>query len=292
MNYLKEINAFYDWLETNSISDSSIVLWHALMHINNKTGWVTEFAVTISTLETKTGLRKSAIMRARQRLQQMGRIDFRSRNGQMSALYKIIYFDTEESTQNNCGSLRDTNRNTNRNTNRTQSETQTGSITKLNKTKLNNNVVSNNAVSYGGVTNCIEKTQDLEILMENKVSNDEAVWQKIQKTFDQNIHPMTPVELSDVMDWLNKGFESEVIITAINIAVRENRRFMRYINGILMNWHKSGLKTIEAVEAHNREWQERYKTKGGMVNEGNGGNAANRANIEYESYGAGIGFKI
>lgn len=138
MNYIREINAFYDWLETNSISDSAIVLWHALMHINNKAGWITEFAVAISTLETKTGLKKDAIIRARHRLQQVCRITFRSRTGQQSAIYTIIPFDCD------CAVLNDTNCDTNHNTNRaltaTQTTTQTASINKLNikETKQDN----------------------------------------------------------------------------------------------------------------------------------------------------------
>ena len=138
MNYLTEINSFYDWLETNSISDSAITLWHALMHINNRAGWITEFTVAISTLETKTGLKKGAIVRARLRLQQAGRIDFKSRTGQQSAVYTMISFNDENPL---CVPKKNTNWNTNQTTNRTQSETQTGTqsepINKLNKTKLN-----------------------------------------------------------------------------------------------------------------------------------------------------------
>ena len=137
MNYIKEINAFYDWLETNTVSDSAIALWHALMHINNKAGWIPEFAVAISTLETKTGLKKDAVIRARHRLQQLNRITFKSRSGQQSAIYKILPFEY-------CVVLNDTNCDTNRNTNRaltaTLTTTQTASINKLNKTKRNKSI--------------------------------------------------------------------------------------------------------------------------------------------------------
>jgi hypothetical protein len=100
MNYIKETNSFYDWLETNSLSHSAINLWHALMHINNKAGWITEFAVAISTLENKTGLKKDAIIGARHKLQQFKRIDFKSRSGQQSAVYWIIPFESFKTTQN------------------------------------------------------------------------------------------------------------------------------------------------------------------------------------------------
>ncbi|GEN74107.1 hypothetical protein [Chryseobacterium lathyri] len=100
MNYIKEINSFYDWLETNSVSDSVITLWHGLMHINNKTGWKLEFTVAISTLQVKTGLSSASIKRARNVLSQLGRIKWKQRNGNLSSVYEIIPFADHSELQN------------------------------------------------------------------------------------------------------------------------------------------------------------------------------------------------
>jgi hypothetical protein len=130
MNYIVEINLFYDWLETNRLSDAAINLWHALMHVNNKTTWKQEFAVAISTLELKTSLSKSSIIRARNSLQQAGRINFRSREGQQSAIYTIIAFqsETQSGTQSSTQSATQTG---------TQTATQSVTISKLKETKPN-----------------------------------------------------------------------------------------------------------------------------------------------------------
>jgi len=128
MNYLIELNSFYDWLETNSVPKSAISLWHALMHINNKANWVLEFAVAISVLEFKTGFKRSELFEARNILAQKGRIKWNSRGGNLSAMYEIIPF---------CVHNMDTNTYANGYTNPTQMGTQTGTINKLNKTKLN-----------------------------------------------------------------------------------------------------------------------------------------------------------
>lgn len=90
MNYLREINALYDWLETNPMSEHAIGLWYALMHINNKAGWQREFAVAISVLELKTGMSKKTIERARNELAQKGRITWKSRTGNQSAVYRLV----------------------------------------------------------------------------------------------------------------------------------------------------------------------------------------------------------
>lgn len=88
MNYLLEIREFYNSLETNEIGTNAIVLWHALMDTNNKCHWQRSFAVAIRTLELKTGLGKSAILRARNILKQYGYISFETR-GNMATVYKI-----------------------------------------------------------------------------------------------------------------------------------------------------------------------------------------------------------
>lgn len=73
MKYLSEINAFYDWLEINQLSTSAIALWHTIMHINNKAGWVKTFTVAESVLSIKTGLSGRTVRNARNELKQKGR---------------------------------------------------------------------------------------------------------------------------------------------------------------------------------------------------------------------------
>lgn len=89
MNYIAELNAFYDRLELNPLPSPAIALWHALMSIANKTGWQEEFTVAVSVLVLKSGLNAQAIKRARNRLEQDGYITWRSRNGNQSAVYRM-----------------------------------------------------------------------------------------------------------------------------------------------------------------------------------------------------------
>ena len=90
MNYISEINKFYDLLETNPLSGNAVNLWHALMATANKARWAEWFTVAISLLETKTGLNKKAVERARNELRQKGFIDWDKRGGNQSAKYNII----------------------------------------------------------------------------------------------------------------------------------------------------------------------------------------------------------
>ena len=99
MKYLTEINAFYEWLEVNTLADSDILLWHALMHIANKAGWPRHFTVAVQVLQVKTGMRKDRIYDARARLREAGRISWSSRKGNQSAIYEIIPFVSDTATQ-------------------------------------------------------------------------------------------------------------------------------------------------------------------------------------------------
>lgn len=99
MNYMAEINAFYDWQEANPLAASSICLWHALMSIANKAGWPESFSTAISTLESHTRYSKDTIYVARNQLRQMGRIGFKERRGRQSAVYWLIPFVSDIPTQ-------------------------------------------------------------------------------------------------------------------------------------------------------------------------------------------------
>ncbi len=90
MNYIQEINEFYDWLEThNPITKNAIGLWHALMHINNKSKWAKSFSTAMGTLEMKTGIKTSELYKARLELEERGLIKWRQRGGNQSAIYKL-----------------------------------------------------------------------------------------------------------------------------------------------------------------------------------------------------------
>ena len=149
MNYLLEIREFYNSLETNEIGTNAIVLWHALMNVNNRCHWQGSFTVAIRTLELKTGLSKPAILRARNVLKQYGYIDFELRNNS-AAIYKMnslqYLTDTANDTANNTAN--DTASDT---ANDTASDTANDTINKQNKTKQNKTKYKTPIVPYAEI---------------------------------------------------------------------------------------------------------------------------------------------
>ena len=134
MRYLDEVNAFWDWILTNpDVSTAARVLWFALMHFNNKSGWKREFNVSMSSLELSTGLSKSGVVRARNVLKQCGLISYRVRSGRQSTIYSINYFACHRGTQN--GTRTETQAETVADT---QDGTQAETIPRIDKTRLDN----------------------------------------------------------------------------------------------------------------------------------------------------------
>ena len=105
MNYIKEINAFHIWQETNPLTTSAAHLWSVLMHVNNRTGWLKEFTVAASVLCVKSALSESTFRRARKELSDKGYIHYKSQGANRAAVYQMISlvrFEEEE-----CGSAAD-----------------------------------------------------------------------------------------------------------------------------------------------------------------------------------------
>lgn len=89
MNYILEMNAFYEWLRTHRLSCSAISLWNALMHINNKANWRKEFSVSASTLQSLTGLSVRSVHRIRAELIAAGLVQYYPQ-GRQAALYSLV----------------------------------------------------------------------------------------------------------------------------------------------------------------------------------------------------------
>ena len=89
MNYLSEVQAFQNWIEYNSsINKSDICLWYTLMYIAYKFNWQ-EFTVPIAVLIQKSKLNKDSLYRSRNKLKQLGLIDFKERGGNQATIYRM-----------------------------------------------------------------------------------------------------------------------------------------------------------------------------------------------------------
>lgn len=242
MNYIKELNAFYDWLELNELSPSAINLWYALMHINNKAGWIETFTVAESVLCVKTGLTDRTLRKVRNELKQKRRIDFVSRKGGRAPIYKILSFF---STENNSVVLLPTEINSAVSVTGSVIDSVTDDVTgssalnKLNKTKLN-------------------KTNTSAAIRVN-------YFDEYMICFSGQPSPIQIQEINSFID--QDGLTDDVICAAFKKAAEVGAKYP-YARSILNSWAKKGIKTLTDVENEQNQFDKSKKTKN-QVRRGN-----------------------
>lgn len=101
MNYLQTLDAFDKWLETNLLQAESISLWFALVRIANGAGWPEDFTVGNGTLLDKAGLSAGQLKRHRNKLEEIGLIQYvKSENVSQAGTYKLLpIFQSEQQNE-------------------------------------------------------------------------------------------------------------------------------------------------------------------------------------------------
>lgn len=95
MNYIRECNAFQEWIYRNAPSTGQIALWYALFHIWNKSGWKEWFNAPSITLELGAGLSRQSVINCRDYLVENGLIEVRIGGKNKAAEYKMIPFTSQ-----------------------------------------------------------------------------------------------------------------------------------------------------------------------------------------------------
>nr|WP_272508958.1 DnaD domain protein [Clostridium ganghwense] len=105
-------------------------------------------------------------------------------------------------------------------------------------------------------TSLIEKEEEVEETEETFEEN--VDFKEVVNTFNNNIHPITPIEYEKLKNW-EDDVKCDAIILAIKEAVNHNARTLSYINSILNNWYNLGLYSAQAVNAYQRDWNSKNK---------------------------------
>ena len=229
ISLIGQFNAFYRWMETADIGPAALALWMALLKISNDAGWKLTFNVSNSMLSVKTaGLSIPAIHRARNQLQQQGRITFRARKGNQSSEYTIIPFaeryvkQSDQQTDSKPTAMRPANR----------------QQTDSNATSIANTYIEE------------KKREEIENEKNKKKSFDhDPDFGEVAKLFQGNIHPFSgPVEKDMVIDLVDT-YGANWTQLAIRQAIGAGALSLKYITKILQNWKAEGGPTTKRKPA-------------------------------------------
>lgn len=218
MNYIKQINAFYQRQETNQLSSGAANLWHTLMHINNRAGWVKAFTVAATVLCSKANLADSTFKRARMELRDKGYIHYESRGGNRAARYQMV--SLEQSKEN--GKM-DHNRGLRveeRAKKKNSLDDNPVPLFKQNETKQKDTTAAAGAMDF----------------------------------FQKNIGVMSPYIKSDLVKWVDVMGESLVMV-AMKRALERGKENWGYMKGILQAWSDKGFTTVKEIESERLEFR-------------------------------------
>ena len=218
----EEIKQFYIWKETKNIKAKEILLWHALMYLSCSAGWVKWISTPISTLESKTGLKRDAIYSARDNLERLGRIEVVPGEGSRAAQYRIIPFAENEEY--------------------TELENVLDTKEKAEETpELPANQPPTDLPGPEKPVNIFRKMQEL-IPMPPSMDV-EQIKQFMDEGMEDNL-------LCEAIDITHQTDE---------LKDRPPMEKWRYFRGIVRNWYNNGIMTLEQYQIHERDRRERIK---------------------------------
>lgn len=131
--------------------------------------------------------------------------------------------------------------------------------------KLNNaDLLSINTSKNNGVieevidlTNLYKKLAYLVINEEEVKEDNSNIYDTIEKEFGRQLSPM---EYELISGWLDE-FSEEIIICALKEAVYNGASNLRYMDKILYEWNKKGIKTKDDVEKDKKNFKKNKKTE-------------------------------
>jgi DnaD/phage-associated family protein len=116
-----------------------------------------------------------------------------------------------------------------------------------------NGLVSNREEVISKKQEVINKKEVEEVINDNNLATAAEGIKNIIKIFEENVHAITPLEYEKILEFTSQ-VASEVIIMAIEEAVRYNAKTMKYIAKILDSWIKLGMKTTDEVKIYQKKW--------------------------------------
>ncbi len=123
--------------------------------------------------------------------------------------------------------------------------------------KIEKKVINNIHTEYISVEPLYNKLAFLVI--NNEKENDNTnIFDTFEKEFGRTLSPM---EYGIINAWSEAGYKDELIIMALKEAIYNGVTHLRYIDKILNDWDKKGIKTVSDIEKNKKEFQNKKETK-------------------------------
>ncbi|CQR46587.1 DNA replication protein DnaD [Paraliobacillus sp. PM-2] len=221
MNYIKELNAFKEWMSFHEIPPNAVLLWHTLMVLNNTARWMETFNAPNSIIGNLSGLSSQRIAESRKVLVENELIHYepgvkgKAASYQMKSL--VSYFENLSQASGGQFQMRNT---------------------------------EPNAEPFGNETRDIHKEK--EIAKQRRRGGGKE--QNAYTVYEHNFGMIKPIVRESLLAWCD-DLGDAMVIEAIQLAVKKGGRTYSYLEAILKEWVQAGITPLE--QARNYQLQKK-----------------------------------
>lgn len=215
MNYIKELNAFKEWMSFHEIPPNAVLLWHTLMVLNNTTRWMATFNAPNSIIGNLSGLSSQRISESRKVLMENELIRYEPGVKGKAASYQIkslvSYFENLSPASHG------------------QLEVQDEDL---------------NPVPFGNETRDIHKEKEIA-----KQKRGGRMAENAYTVYEQNFGIIKPIVSESFLAWCD-DLGDAIVIEAIKLAAQKGGRTYSYLEAILKEWVQAGVTTLEQAKSY------------------------------------------
>lgn len=131
-------------------------------------------------------------------------------------------------------------------------------LTELNILKLQNKKIDGIRQERINIDNIYEKLLYLIVNKETEKKEDNNIFSSFETEFGRTLAPM---EYEIINSWLDSGYEKELILSALKEAVYNGVFKLNYIDKILYEWNKKGIKTSKDIEKDKEKYTKKKEEK-------------------------------
>lgn len=242
MKYLSEINAFRNYLKTNSLEAITQALWYVIIDYHNSCNWERWITIDNQRLMAELSISEKTLIKHRNMLIQAGLIEYKSQQRKKSSgKYKLLSFELGEVGK------------------KKTAEQTAGNITPVEKAD-NETTVKNTAdweAEWKAVqgadwkADCSDLNRIDKTRLETNTTNNISL---VANAFQQNGFGTINSLIKEMLIELLEQYPIDWIIEAMKVAVKANVRSLSYVEGILKKWNSSGGMKLEKDNKQNNDY--------------------------------------
>jgi len=224
MNYIKQLNAFKDYLAFHEIPSTAILLWHTLMMINNMAGWKRRFNASNALIMQYGGLSKQRVSEARAILVKHGLIQYECGAKGRAPVYEIVLLDRSWN----------------------QGQVSESKVPARNSDPFPDLSADLCADPLPDESRTILKQK------QNQKKREEEASPNPYTFYEQNFSPLRPAACEIIASWC-ESCGNDIVLEAMQITVIHGGASLKYIEKILHEWSRAGLSSLNQVRDYEKQ---------------------------------------